>query len=523
MGRGRTFAQDAANLGRTRLIGPTGKAALSFSRHLAVFGTASDVGKSLVATAFCRLLSDAGYRVAPFKAQNMSNNASVASDGGEIGRAQYVQAMACRVEPSVHHNPVLLKPTTERSSQIVVRGRVLSNASAQEYYARAKSLAPVAFESLHLLEASHDVLVLEGAGSCAEVNLREREFVNFPAAHAANARVVLVADIERGGVFAQVVGSLELLRPEDRARVCGILVNKFRGDPTLFDDGVRFLESRTGLPVLGVLPYLPDLDIDGEDSLNLNRSGNGASYRRPVAVLCYPHIANFTDFDALSMEALDVHYIRHRTSLKQYSVVVLPGSKAVGTDLAWLRLTGLDAELSRFAAAGGKILGICGGMQMLGSTIADPHHVESETTQVQGLGLLELATEFRLEKTVRRSRGKLCPATLGPTGESVDGYEIHHGASSHAYPSLLELRDESHPSDAPFLDGVCTPQIWGTYLHGLFDSPSFRHAFVTWAFGDDKNLDERHRRDVLDAEINRFSAHVLRHLDWSLVLDWVGR
>lgn len=490
----------------------------TFSNHLALFGTASDVGKSLLATALCRSLADLGLRVAPFKAQNMSNNAAVAHDGGEIGRAQYVQALAARIAPSVHHNPVLLKPTSQRASQVVVRGEVHSTTQARDYFERSRALGAIAFESLHTLERNHDVLVLEGAGSCAEVNLRDREFVNFPAAHAARARVLLVADIERGGVFAQVVGSLDLMRPEDRARVCGILINKFRGDPSLFDSGVRFLEERTGTPVLGVIPHLDGLDIDGEDSLNAPRSLSVRPTHGAVAVLAYPHLANFTDFDALGLEDVAVHFVRHGASLHGYGAVVLPGSKAVASDLGWLHQTGLADELARYLAAGGKVLGICGGMQMLGSVVEDPEGVETSDASVRGLGHLALRTRFQAKKSVRRCRGALA---IDAT-KHVDGYEIHHGVSEHSYPALFELETLS-AAGARHLDGVRTRQIWATYLHGLFDAPAFRHEFLSWALGQPwQPRSHAHRAQTLDVEIDRFAAHFRDHARWSEIAHWAG-
>lgn len=490
---------------------------ITFSRNIALFGTASDVGKSVLTAAFCRLLADQGFRVAPFKAQNMSNNAAVAHDGGEIGRAQYVQALAARVSPSVHHNPVLLKPMSQRSSQVVVRGEVVGQALARDYFERSQKLGHTAFESLRALQHGHDVLLLEGAGSCAEVNLRDREFVNFPAAHEAQARVVLVADIERGGVFAQVVGSLELLRPADRARVCGVIVNKFRGDPTLFDDGVRFLEQRTGVPVLGVLPYLSDPGIDGEDSLDAPTGFCPATPHGRIAVLCYPHLANFTDFDALALEDVEVHFVRRHSSLRDYDAVILPGSKSVVSDLDWLRQSGLAAELERHIASGGKVLGICGGMQMLGQTLEDPDGVESTATRCPGLGHVALRTRFAPSKTVRRCRGVVSSAAA-PT--PVDGYEIHHGVSHHSYPPLFELAALGS-LEKPFVDGLRSDRIWATYLHGLFDAPGFRHEFLRWVLGPRwQPKSHEHRSDVLDRAIDRFAVHVGRNLRWPLVLEW---
>jgi adenosylcobyric acid synthase len=308
------------------------------------------------------------------------------------------------------------------------------------------------------------------------------------------------------------------LQPEDRARVCGVIINKFRGDPTLFDEGVRFLEERTGVPILGVIPHLPDANIDGEDSLNAPVAFSPSDPRGRIAVLCYPHLANFTDFDALQLEGVDVHFVRHATSLASYSAVILPGSKAVNSDLAWLHRTGVAPELGRYVASGGKVLGVCGGMQMLGRSIEDPSAVESSVAACPALGHLALSTRFEPQKTVRRCRGHVYGAA--PTVE-VDGYEIHHGVSHHDYPPLFELRATS-AGQGSYRDGVRTERVWGTYLHGLFDGPGFRHLFLRWALGDEwQPRNHQHRQQVLDAALDRFATHVEDHVDWSRVLGWV--
>lgn len=487
-----------------------------FAPHLAVLGTASDVGKSLLSAALGRLLSNAGWNVAPFKAQNMSNNAYVTDDGGEIGRAQYVQSVACRVTPSVHHNPVLLKPTADNSSQVVVRGKATGHTRAAEYFGRTAPLREVAFDSLRHLIARHEIVVLEGAGSCAEVNLRAREFVNFPAAHFANARVILVADIDRGGVFAQVVGSLEVMPPEDRRRVAGVIINKFRGDARLFDDGVTYLEARTGLPILGVIPFRYGLDLDAEDAvpgatLVDPPPGTDAAAVR-IAVLRLPHISNFTDFDALNrVDGVAVHYLYRPRNLSDYAAVVVPGSKSVVADLAWLRQTGLAARLLEYAQAGGKVLGICGGYQMMGRRIEDLDGVESAVPMTEGLGLTATVTRFSSEKVVRRIEARTVREAT-----TVSGYEIHCGrtAPDEAEP-LLRLADGT-------CDGIRQERCWGTYLHGLFDHADFRALFLRWVAPDARVRDPGGTRAAwLDRELEAFAAHVREHLDWTRVTSWL--
>ncbi len=498
--------------------------ATSAGPHLAVFGTASDVGKSSVCAAICRLASDAGLRVAPFKAQNMSNNSYVAGDGGEIGRAQYVQAVAARVEPSVHHNPVLLKPSADDDSQVILRGQAVGRTTAQQYFRDNAALREAAYESLRRVAQDVDAVVLEGAGSCAEVNLRAREFVNFPAAHACGARVILVADIDKGGVFAQVVGSLEVMPPEDRKRVVGVVVNKFRGERRLFDDGVQFLEQRTGLPVLGVLPYVYGLDIDAEDAVPLTARvdpplGSDAERLR-IAVVRFPHISNFTDLDALARtDGVAVHYVYRPRDLGQYAAVVLPGSKSVAADLSWLRQTGLADQVLAYHRQGGKLLGICGGFQMLGESLLDPDGVESAESVVAGLGLLRAVTRFQTPKVVRRIRARHLAS-----GQLLGGYEIHAGRTEvRGHEPLLQLLtgEEEHSGVS---DGVCDPaaRIWATYLHGAFDEPPLRREFLRWLEPEWRERQPLTSRiQQLDEQLDRFAHAVGQHLDWPRIEGWL--
>jgi len=493
-----------------------------FSSALAVFGTASDVGKSLITAAFCRLLRDDGYSVAPFKAQNMSNNSYVALDGGEIGRAQYVQALAARAEPSVHHNPVLLKPSADDFSQVIVHGQAVGRMQARAYFDNTDSLGALAFQSLARLREQNDVVVLEGAGSCAEVNLRSREFVNFPAAHQARARVVLVSDIDRGGVFAQIVGSLAVMPDEDRARVSGIIVNKFRGDRSLFDDGVAYLEQRTDLPILGVVPYKYGFELDSEDAVPLTLAldppvGVDAD-KLKIAVLRLPHISNFTDFDALArVPSVAVHYIYRARPLGDYAAVVLPGSKNVAADLDWLRQNGHVESLLEYHRAGGKLVGICGGLQMLGRRIVDVDGIESSDREVEGLGLIDAVTELRQPKLVRRSKGAFLAC-----GTPVTGYEIHVGRTSYAAHSPLLALDVDGEQVA---DGVldASGRIWATYLHGVFDEGPARQAFLSWV---DPCFSERElgpdRSEWVDRQLDAFASHIREHIDWARVQRWVA-
>jgi adenosylcobyric acid synthase len=341
-------------------------------------GTGSDVGKSVVVTALCRVFRDIGLSVAPFKAQNMSNNSFVTLQGEEIGRAQAAQAEAARLEPSADMNPVLLKPTSDVGAQVVVHGRPMGERSAAAYGNLTHVLRDKAAQSLERLRREYDIVVMEGAGSCAEVNLRKRDFVNLPMARIADAPVILVADIDRGGVFAQIIGTLALLSDADRGRVKGTIVNRFRGDPALFADGVSFIEERTRIPVLGVVPYIRDLGIDAEDAVVLEPGNRpGAIGPRPdkasIAVIKLPHISNFTDFAPFETEPrVKLDYLVKAGPLMGYDLVILPGTKSVRGDLQWLRNAGFEPWLRRYADTGGHIIGICGGYQMLGKTIADP-------------------------------------------------------------------------------------------------------------------------------------------------------
>jgi adenosylcobyric acid synthase len=451
-----------------------------------VLGTASHVGKSLIAAAFCRLLAESGERVAPFKAQNMALNSAVTPEGGEIGRAQAAQAEAAGIEPHVDMNPILLKPM-DGLSQVVLEGAPIGVMSARDYYAARDRLWPRVAAAYDRLASRFDRIVLEGAGSPVEINLAEHDLTNLRMARYADAAIVLVADIERGGVFAQLVGTWELLAAEDRARVVGFLINKFRGDAGLLGPGLDALRARTGVPVLGVLPFRAELQIDQEDSLGLEETATGAELAPTspsdtldvdVAVARLPGLSNATDFWPLARTAgVRVRYVAHGAGLGRPDLIILPGTKTTVRDLDWLRRVGLADGISALAAdgAGPVVLGVCGGFQMLGRTIDDPLGVESDRPHVAGLGLLDVATRFIGEKARHRVSGHVIEGI-----SSITGYEIHMGVTERGpgvrpWMVLCRARD-----GAVVPDGArdSTGRVFGTYVHGLFDSPSFTNAWV---------------------------------------------
>jgi len=456
-----------------------------------VQGTSSHVGKSVIATALCRVLREEGYAVAPFKAQNMSLNAAATPGGAEIGRAQAVQAEAAGVAPRASMNPILLKPEADSRSQLVVLGRHRRTVEAREYWRTRGSLWPVVRKALGDLRREFEVVVIEGAGSPAEVNLARGDLANMRVARACGARVLLVGDIERGGVFAQLLGTLDLLAPSDRPRVRGLLVNKFRGDPALFSGGVRYLARASGVPVLGVLPYAADLGVAPEDALSLEapRSAGGRPNRRmgsagrgpDIAVLRLPHLSNFDEFVPLASAGAAVRYVADPGALAVPDLVIVPGSKTTIADLAWLRATGLAARLRALADAGVPILGICGGYQMLGLSLADPDGVEGPARRVRGLGLLPLRTTFRRAKTTVPVRGTIVSAFAGAALKALpfDGYEIHLGDTTRGGCGPFALLARA-TGGARIRDGAVSADglVAGTYVHGLFESAEVRAALL---------------------------------------------
>ncbi len=440
---------------------------------LLIAGTTSDAGKSVLVAGLCRWLAREGVKTAPFKAQNMSNNSVVTGDGGEIGRAQAVQAAACGLEPSVRFNPVLLKPGGDRSSQVVVLGRAVGEVSALSYRERKAELMATVLSTLDGLRNEFEAVVCEGAGSPAEINLRANDIANMGLARAADLPVLVVGDIDRGGVFAHLFGTLALLDPADQALVSGFVVNKFRGDPTLLEPGLRQLHGLTGRPVLGVLPWREELWLDAEDSLSYAADGvigrpsppHGDQWLR-VAVVRLPRISNATDVEALACEpGVSVRFVTEPSRLADADLVVLPGSKATVHDLEWLRANGLADAIARHD---GPVLGICGGFQMLGGRIEDA--VESGAGVVDGLGLLDVDIRFEPEKTLHRPHGEAF-------GEPVTGYEIHHGRVVRGTGEGLITLPDGTP------EGVLRGRVAGTHWHGLLENDAFRREFLRWAAG----------------------------------------
>ena len=493
------------------------------SRALAIFGTASDVGKSIVATALCRIFSNAGIDVAPYKAQNMSNNSGVTPDGFEIGRAQIAQAEAARVVPTADMNPVLLKPNSDIGAQVVLQGKVCTTETAKGYFMDTTLWAKAARESLERLMRQHELVVIEGAGSCAEMNLYDRDFVNFRTARLSRASVILVADIDRGGVFGQVVGTLAVLPPEDRALVKGVIINRFRGDIDLFRDGVEMLESMTGIPVLGVIPFFREFTIDAEDAVPLSAkvdpAGGLEEGRIGVAAIYFPHISNFTDLSPLEHDpAVALHYLHYPRSLKGYKALILPGSKNVRGDLAWLYSLGWEREIRAFREDGGIIMGICGGYQMLGSSIADPHGVEGPAGTTRALSLLDVETVLEKDKCLANARGTIVGTTVEPSG-----YEIHMGRSvvSDSCTPFIKVSARNNCLEDD-LDGAVSGdgRVMGSYFHGLFDEPAARQWFLSLA--DPSYRPQKHEKGRQES-YKLLAAHFSSHLDLKKIFTIIDK
>lgn len=477
---------------------------------LMVQGTTSDAGKSTVVAGLCRVLARAGVRVAPFKPQNMALNSAVTADGGEIGRAQALQAQAAGVAPHTDMNPVLLKPSSDTGAQVIIHGKARLDLDARAYHAYKPVAMHAVLASHRRLAHDYDVVVVEGAGSPAEVNLRDRDIANMGFAEAVDCPVVLVADIDRGGVFAHLVGTLDCLSDSERARVQGFIINRFRGDIALLEPGLDWLRARTGKPVFGVLPYLHGLHLDAEDAVASTQPDKPADALR-VAVPVLPRISNHTDFDALRAHPrVDLRMVGPGMPMPPADLIVLPGSKNVRGDLAFLRQQGWDVALLRHLRYGGKVIGICGGMQMLGQRIDDPDGREGPAGSSAGLGVLEFCTVLAAHKQLRQASGRLA---LAGADAPVSGYEIHLGVTEGAALSRPAVRlDDGRADGAVSADG----QVFATYLHGLFDRPEACAALLRWA-----GLDRADGVDLAalrERSIDRLADTMVRHLDLTALL-----
>ncbi|GAC1034154.1 cobyric acid synthase [Pseudomonas sp. No.21] len=479
---------------------------------LMVQGTTSDAGKSTLVTALCRWLKRQGVAVVPFKPQNMALNSAVTADGGEIGRAQAVQAQACGLAPHTDMNPVLLKPNTDIGAQVIIHGRAVTSMNAVAYHDYKKVAMQAVLASHQRLEAGYQVVMVEGAGSPAEINLRANDIANMGFAEAVDCPVILIADIDRGGVFAHLVGTLALLSESEQARVKGFVINRFRGDIALLQPGLDWLEQRTGKPVLGVLPYLTDFHLEAEDAIDRRQDAKPREALK-VAVPVLPRISNHTDFDPLRLHPqVQLTLVGPGQALPPADLVILPGSKSVRADLAFLRTQGWDAAIARHLRYGGKLLGICGGLQMLGERIDDPHGLEGPAGSSAGLGLLTFDTVLEPEKQLRNVRGR-----LGLEGAAVAGYEIHAGVSRGAALERPAVQlDDGRCDGAMSEDG----QVLGTYLHGLFEGAEARDALLRWA-----GLAEVQAVDypaLRERDIERLADQVERHLDTDLLRRLCG-
>lgn len=472
-----------------------------------VQGTTSDAGKSTLVVALCRWLARQNVRVAPFKPQNMALNSAVASDGGEIGRAQAVQAQAARILPHSDMNPVLLKPNSDTGAQVIIHGRSIGNMHAVDYHAYKQTARAAVFASHERLIGQYQAVVVEGAGSPAEINLREGDIANMGFAEQADCPVILIADIGRGGVFAHIVGTLALLTQTEQARIVGFVINRFRGDLSLLQGGLDWLEQETGKPVIGVLPYLHGLHLEAEDALPTPSVAQGKLGALRIIVPVLPHISNHTDFDPLRLHPqVEFSFVRLDEAIPAADLIILPGSKAVRTDLDWLRERGWDKAIQRHLRYGGKVIGLCGGMQMLGEHIHDPLGLEGVSGSSAGLGLLALDTTLSAEKQLRNVSGRLLLEDA-----SVTGYEIHAGISS-GDALLRPALQLGHGADGAISDDG---QILATYVHGLFESRPASDALLRWAgLRDPIAPDYPARRE---AEIDRLTDTLEQHLDIPLL------
>jgi len=511
------------------------------ARAIMVQGTGSDVGKSILVCALCRIFRQEGLKVAPFKAQNMSNNSYVTADGREMGRAQVAQAEAAGILPEAEMNPILLKPSGNNGSQIITMGRPLRHMTAHEYYENKESMLEIAKKAYESLSEQYDVIVIEGAGSPAEINIKDNDIVNMKIAEIADAPVILVTDIEKGGSFAWIVGTLELLDSDERDRVMGIAINKFRGDLSILESGIDMLEDRIKKPVLGVLPYFTNIDVDDEDSMSLDKRNNKQGFRSEkqeglidVVIVRLPRISNFTDFDILIREkGLNVRFVESARSIGNPDLIILPGTKNTIGDLESVKESGIADAVINLANSGTMVIGICGGYQMLGSVIRDPENAESKTLETEGLGLIDVSTLFWMQKNTYQVKAKLHESGSDifkglNTDSELTGYEIHMGETellngTAPFLKILERSDKEVCMD----DGAVSDDgnVIGSYLHGIFDNDEFRLGLIN-RLRESKGLSPMLAEELSsvdkEREYDKLADLFREHIDMELIYEKIG-
>ncbi len=485
----------------------------------------SNAGKSLLAAGLCRIFKQDGYRVAPFKSQNMALNSFITEEGLEMGRAQVMQAEAAGIRPSVLMNPILLKPTNDVGSQVIVNGEVLGTMSARDYFKYKKKLVPDIMKAYNALAAQNDIIVIEGAGSPAEINLKEEDIVNMGMAKMAKAPVLLVGDIDRGGVFAQLVGTVELLEEDEKAMVKGLIINKFRGDKTILDPGVEMLEKRSGIPVVAVAPYL-DIQVEDEDSLTERFDRKQEAGVIDIAVIRTPRISNFTDFNPFeSIPGVSLRYVKRPGDLHSPDMIILPGTKNTMGDLTWMRESGMEAAVLKEASRGKLIFGVCGGYQMLGETLSDPYGVENGGS-MKGMGLLPMDTVFAKKKIRTRVRGhfgQLSGVFAPLSGAEVEGYEIHMGESSLKGEASSATRITDSVSGGKKKEGAVAGNVCGTYIHGVFDREEAAEAVIR-VIGEKKGIDVENMTGVdfaafKEQQYDILAAELRKHMDMKKIYE----
>ena len=500
------------------------------AKALMVQGTGSHVGKSVIVAALCRIYKRLGYKVAPFKAQNMALNSFITRDGAEIGRAQAYQAEAAGVAPSASMNPVLLKANSDTGAQVIVKGKVVGNMGVREYHAYKEEAFRAVEECYRELSGQYDLIIIEGAGSPAEINLKQNDIVNMRTAKMAGAKVLLAADIDRGGVFASIVGTMELLDEDERGLVAGYIINKFRGDQTLLDDGLDFLKHRTGKPVLGVIPYFHDIYVQEEDGVCLTDAVRGHEIGMDdgaidVAVVRLGHISNFTDFDPLAREdGVRVRYVRSASEMGRPDMLIIPGTKNTVSDLLALRASGLERAITGYFADGGMVAGICGGYQMMGARVLDPHGVETDLGEAEGMGLIDAETILAKDKITRQVTAK---SALYDVSGTLSGYEIHMGRTTlgEGVRPMFHIFEEgggiAHPDGASSPDG----RAWGTYVHGVFENDGFRRGLLDRLRAIKGMTAQPASLDYLSLKeegFDRLADHVERSLDMQAINSILG-